>query len=407
MSGFGWRGVGCLLKLFLTNGGKMKNLAVLLCSLILMTACGGGGGGVSTTLWPASSTTSGTSTFGTLSASDIVAPDGSFLDLYTFVVTNAGEYRIRLESTSFDTYLFLLQDVDLTDPDLLITNWVNALVTENDDYSGSTLNSEVVVNLVPGTYTIAANSFDPATSGDYTLTVAALDTYAYLQNRTLEGNPSGYFRGWIEFKEDGQPLQAADIQGIRVLNPSNVEVIPVSDPTLVSYVASMITADWNAATAQFEAIADYDWMGFLIDLSNFSSLPTGTWTYEVQPADGAVRNVSVNFPGLVDLTPVETITMSYAWNLDGSLTLNWVDPADSYDSGRVYFYDNSGAELFNGKFAPGVTSVTLQASLVDSMTASRGLSATTISWRVQTRAYEAGGNNYARSISGPVPIAWP
>jgi hypothetical protein len=386
----------------------MKKIALLLCVLLLVTACGGGGGGVSPTLWPASSTTSGTSTIGTLSASDIVAPDGSFVDLYTFVVANAGEYRIRLESASFDTYLWLLQDVDLTDPDLLTTNWVNYLVTENDDYSGSTFNSEVVVTLTPGTYTIAANSFDPATSGDYTLTVAALDTFAYLQNRTVEGNPSGFFQGWIEFKENGQPLQASDIQSIRVLNPNNVEVTPVSDPTLVPNVASMITADWNAATSQFESIATYDWMGFLVNLSNYGVIPTGAWTYEVQPADGAVRNVSVNFPSLVDLTPIAAASMTYVWNPDGSLTLNWVDTAEVYDLGRILFYDASGAELFNGEFQPGVSEVTLPASLVQLLNQTGSLpSPTTISWRQQTRIYEAGGNNYTRSISGPVSIAWP
>lgn len=386
----------------------MKKIALLLCVLLLVTACGGGGGGVSSTLWPASSTTSGTSTVGTLSAADIVAPDGSFVDLYTFVVANAGEYRIRLESVSFDTYLFLLQDVDLTDPDLLTANWVNYLVTENDDYSGSTLNSEVVVTLTPGTYTIAANSFDPATSGDYTLTVAALDTFAYLQNRTVEGNPSGFFRGWIEFKEDGQPLQATDIQSIRVLNPSNVEVTPVSDPTLIAYIDSMITADWNPSTAQFESIETYDWMGFVINLSNYGALPTGTWTYEVQPTDGVVRNVSINFPAVLDLTPIAAASMTYVWNPDGSLTLNWVDTAEAYDSGRVVFYDASGAEIFLAEFPPGVSEVTLSASLVQQLNQKGQLpSPTTITWVLHTRIYEAGGNNYARSISGPVLIAWP
>ena len=105
----------------------MKNFAVLCCLGLLLTACGGssgggGGGGGGTAPLPTSAITVGSSVNGTLSSLDIEAPDGSFLDLYTFAVATPTEVRIRLASATFDTYLFLLEGAGLADTDLL-NNW--------------------------------------------------------------------------------------------------------------------------------------------------------------------------------------------------------------------------------------------------------------------------------------------
>lgn len=375
-------------------------------SLVFLVACGGGGGGTSASLnvWPAASISSGTSVVGALSAQDIAAPDGSFVDLYTLDLADATEVRIRMESATFDTYLFLLQGADLADPNLLQT-WQSHLIAENDDFGGTTTDSEIVITLAAGSYVIAANSFDAATAGSYTLTVATLTTNTYLQYRTVENPAGNRFAGWIEFLENGQLIDPNDILSIQLFDPNGLEVFPAATPSF--FTSAMTLAQWNDTAGQFEGLTPFDYSGFSFDLSNQSALAAGTYTYVVQPVSGVERSYTVSFPGQTVLTPIVSVDMSAQWNLDGSLTLGWTEPAETFEQVRIIFYDANGKDFFNGRVAPGVGQVTLSASLIDQLAQSAQLALpTTVLWRMHTRSY-AGDNNFTRSISNPVPIAWP
>src|SRR5688572_7941142 len=93
---------------------------------------------------------------GSLSPGDCALSDQSFIDVYELVVPPGNMISVRLTSTAFDTYLFLIDSSC-------------ALVAQNDDCTGSGTNSCLVFFPEPGTYFIVANSYDAQETGAYTL----------------------------------------------------------------------------------------------------------------------------------------------------------------------------------------------------------------------------------------------
>jgi Bacterial pre-peptidase C-terminal domain len=100
---------------------------------------------------------------GALSSSSCLQDDGSYIDFYSFSGTAGQPISVSLNSSVFDTYLYLL------DPD-------KDIVEENDD-SGDTSNSRIpaeegVLTLpTTGTYFIGVNSYDPNVTGAYTVSL--------------------------------------------------------------------------------------------------------------------------------------------------------------------------------------------------------------------------------------------
>ncbi len=103
---------------------------------------------------------------GTLAAGDCALNDGTFIDFYSFNGTAGQPVSLSLNSSAFDTYLFLIG----TDGEPL----------EQNDDSGSGSNSRipiesgVIILPVTGRYIIGANSYDVAT-GAYSVTLNARD----------------------------------------------------------------------------------------------------------------------------------------------------------------------------------------------------------------------------------------
>ena len=107
--------------------------------------------------------TFGTSSSGTFSSGDCQSPDGSFVDLYTTSVPQAGAYYFR-ESAAFDTYLLLASPDGIT-------------IAENDDEFGKdTLNSGIKALLPAGDYLLAPSTLAPGVTGNYTITSATSPT---------------------------------------------------------------------------------------------------------------------------------------------------------------------------------------------------------------------------------------
>ncbi len=107
-----------------------------------------------------------TSVSGTLDTSDCPAlhGTGSNADLYTFAGVAGQTLDIRLQSSAFDTDLYLI-DTD-----------GSTVLTSNDDCAGEGgVNSCLLGVSLPstGTYTLEATSFSPGATGAYTLTLAA------------------------------------------------------------------------------------------------------------------------------------------------------------------------------------------------------------------------------------------
>ncbi len=84
---------------------------------------------------------------------------GSFFDDYRLQGTRAGqEIRINLNSTEFDTFLFLLDDT------------TNQVILFNDDAAAGTFDSELTFTVQSGVnYRIRVSSFSPAVTGSYSL----------------------------------------------------------------------------------------------------------------------------------------------------------------------------------------------------------------------------------------------
>jgi hypothetical protein len=121
---------------------------------------------------------------GTLASGDCTLSDGSFFDAYTFSGTAGQQVTIRMSSTQFDTYLYLMKPGETT-----ISN--DPLVTTQDDDGADdgAVNSGTTNSRIPacnpsthvcgsftlptsGTYTILANSFSSGETGTYSLTLA-------------------------------------------------------------------------------------------------------------------------------------------------------------------------------------------------------------------------------------------
>ena len=83
---------------------------------------------------------------------------------YTFNLARAAGVRLDLLSADADTYLYVRDGAGSG----------SALAVRNDDCHDETLNSCIDTRLQPGTYTIEATTFVPATVGAFSLTLAAM-----------------------------------------------------------------------------------------------------------------------------------------------------------------------------------------------------------------------------------------
>ena len=93
------------------------------------------------------------------SASGESSQRSSYADRYEFTLRRTREVTIRMESSDFDTYLYLLSS--------------GGTVLRSDDDGGRGTNSEIGVTLEAGTYTIEATSWWAGMTGDFTLTLVA------------------------------------------------------------------------------------------------------------------------------------------------------------------------------------------------------------------------------------------
>ncbi len=99
-----------------------------------------------------------------LTSSDCHLTDGSYIDFYDFHGTAGQAIYVTMNSSAFDTYLYLLDDS-------------GNVIDQNDDASNATSDSRIpavggVITLsYTGDYILGANSYSPAKTGAYTLTV--------------------------------------------------------------------------------------------------------------------------------------------------------------------------------------------------------------------------------------------
>jgi len=385
----------------------MKLFIVVLCLVTFLSGCGGGGGsegsGVS---WPAIPIGVNEQISGELVATDIVAPDGSYVDLYQIVLSSTVDLNISLTSAAFDTVLLVFDSSVIGLQDL--NSWDTHLIADNDDVTAGSTDSALTLQLGTGTYVIAVNAFDPGTGGAYLLTTSSTAltlSRPFVQFRTFENTADNRFMGWIDIKENGSILAPGTLQTARLYDPLGTELVPVA----LEFISEWYTvAAWDPVQNVFGSIAIDGNSGYSFNLANHPNLTAGTYTFGVVPAAGALLSMPVESLGKIELPAVAASSMNYQWNLDGSLTLSWIEPpAGTFEQYRVHLADTSGNSIFYGRILPGVNQVTLQASLVAQINSLSQLSAgTTVSWTMHTRNY-LGSNNYARGVSDSLTINWP
>jgi hypothetical protein len=100
-------------------------------------------------------------------------PATLFADLYAVTVTSPGNLSVRMNASSFDTFLLLLDAQTMK-------------LIDFDDDSGWSLNSLIVRDLAAGNYVIAATSAFYGATGTYTLD-SSFDLYTV---KTIDKRPN-------------------------------------------------------------------------------------------------------------------------------------------------------------------------------------------------------------------------
>jgi hypothetical protein len=104
---------------------------------------------------------------GQLESQDNQLDDGSYYDLYRFSGLTGDQVTIDMVSSSFDTYILLLDPSGET-------------VSYNDDVTEGNTNSQISLNLpTSGEYTVIANSYSTGARGGYLITINYRDVYAF------------------------------------------------------------------------------------------------------------------------------------------------------------------------------------------------------------------------------------
>lgn len=267
----------------------------------------------------------------------------------------------------------------------------------------------------PGDYlvtvTVTGGPCGETLTQSFTVTITPLTvavTGRYVQYRTFEDTTRNRFQGWVDFKDNGQLMDSQDFLATAMLDSSGTEfpVIPAF------WRASYLNAAWDATNGNFGPASQGGFSGWAFNLSGIT-LAAGDYTFITALNGGTLLDTTYTYQGQLALPVVAASSMNYAWNNDGSLTLNWTEPVGTFDRYQVVLYDtdtSSGynGELFYGSVPAGITSVTLSSSLVRSIYSSAGLSALAdLSWEMQTRNYDANNINDARGYSNRVLITPP
>lgn len=131
--------------------GMTGSYTVSVSTQVLTTAC---------TLGSAPTITVGQTINATLASTDCVLGNSRYVDYYKLTVTSTTTVTIDQTSTTFDTFLYLLDQF-------------GSKVTTDDDSgpAGGVGNSRITRSLTPGTYYIGASAFLSTTGGAYVISV--------------------------------------------------------------------------------------------------------------------------------------------------------------------------------------------------------------------------------------------
>jgi len=220
----------------------------------------------------------------------------------------------------------------------------------------------------------------------------------FLQYRVSENLSTGY-QAFLPMTKNGQAIQETDITDIRMFDSANNAVIATTEGFNVEsymYLNCMVTP-----CAQSGPLNENGFYG------SYASLPSDTYNFEVDTADGQTLSLDVLYQGQLVLPLVSSSTMQSTW-VGSDLVLNWDNPTGSsnwaeVDQLRIRLFDGTGTPVLYIRLDPTAETVTINGSLLNQAI---GLGNGVLqSWEVQTRAYDANGMNFARGYSNRLAMA--
>ncbi|MHB8764579.1 MAG: hypothetical protein ACYDA8_09645, partial [Deferrisomatales bacterium] len=227
----------------------------------------------------------------------------------------------------------------------------------------------------------------------------------FIQYRTYEDTASAYHQShrlWLGLKgPHDRDLVPGDVASLEVRDSSGTAVWSAANPADQYWASRYYWYDWNAGAGSYNPPTLFSQSG-LSGLAPGQTLPAGSYTAEAVMGGQTLR-VPFTVPAPTALTPVASSSMSVQWQGDGSVLLSWANPADGYSQLRLVFYDDAGKDVLFVRPASDATSVSIPAFLVEQVLELSGTSS--FRWQVQTRLYDAAGNQVSRSLSRPVTVA--
>lgn len=219
----------------------------------------------------------------------------------------------------------------------------------------------------------------------------------FLQYRVFENTSVGYL-AFLPMTKDGEAIQEADIDDIRIYTSANTVLNPINEGfSTESYMYLNCMVEPCAQSGPLKE------NGFW---RTFAFLPEDLYSVEVDTADGQALNLDAPYPGQLVLPIVLSSTMQSTWE-GNDLVLTWTNPLGAanwavVDQLRIKLFDGTGKSVMYIRLYPSADTVTINGNLLNQAVE---LGAGTLaSWEVQTRAYDESNMNFARSYSNKVVL---
>ena len=223
-----------------------------------------------------------------------------------------------------------------------------------------------------------------------------------LHYRTYDDPSKNEFRGYIDFSKGGLPIEAGDIQEVRLLTSGGTPVTLGETPFDSNYYHFNDSS--GTPNNPIWEVSYYTESAIIFPVG--TDLPAGSYYFEAVTKDGSVlRSADVDFVGKKDMPVVEAASMTSEWLTNGDLKLSWLLPAGDHTVLRIWIYGNeAGSKIILGMNAPlDAQEVTIPKRVIESIKLLNPPDSP--NWQIQLR-YSAPGNSNqsARGVSDRVPI---
>jgi hypothetical protein len=227
-----------------------------------------------------------------------------------------------------------------------------------------------------------------------TVSLAYTIDSARIQYRTHENPERSHYRYFIGISKNGTAIQENDIRNITIKQVGGDEMVLAGRNFWPGKYSI-----YNCLSAECTISGPLTEHGF--HAAFLSEPPAGLYQIEVVTADYTLVTAQVDYPGKFQLPPVSSSSLVSSFK-DNRLTLKWTNPVkrnnwDKVDRLQVVLVDSTGLDALFILVHPSVETVSIPMHVLDSARAVRDMELK--KWYIQTRAYDADGNSYARGYT--------